>query len=58
MNSRANEKLRIFLSLMTADNDYQREQALTAEETARTREIATLTTCLSYMAVLNRLSAQ
>ena len=39
MSSRANEKLRIFLSLMTADNDYQREQALTAEEAARTREI-------------------
>jgi ribose transport system substrate-binding protein len=39
MSSRANEKLRIFLSLMTSDNDYQREQALTAEEAARTREI-------------------
>ena len=39
MSSSANEKLRIFLSLMTSDNDYQREQALTAEEAARTREI-------------------
>jgi ABC-type sugar transport system substrate-binding protein len=39
MSSPANEKVRIFLSLMTADNDYQREQALTAEEAARTRKI-------------------
>jgi len=39
MSKPANQRLRIFLSLMTDDNDYQREQALAAEQAARTREI-------------------